>query len=136
MAVRSLLHPLLQHPHGSAILSRLEEQLERADRLQADELAAGISRRMVATELALKASSRTAHNKRRTRCELRPLAFPVFFEGRMCTCAVNEKFVIGHPREHLSSTHWFTDIASAKLAFPEARLLEDVPSVSPCLESN
>ena len=131
-AVRSLLHPLLLQPHGNQTLNRLEAQLESADRAQRDELVRGIARRTVALELQM-ASSRTPRPTRRTRCELRALAFPVWFQGRCCLVAVTEHF-IEHPRHHLAVTHWYPDLASARAAHPEAHELPDVPAVAPRLE--
>jgi len=130
--ISSLLHPLLLQPHGNAVLDRLERQLERADRAQADELAAGIARRIIAQEASQRAAS-NGREKRRTRVELRPLAWPVWFGERVCTVAVTEKFIAAHPREHVAVTHWFADLAAAQAEFPEAKLLDDAPAVAPRL---
>lgn len=121
MASRSLLHPLLLQPHHNAVLDNLEQ--ERTDRARRDELVAGIAKRMVGTQ----------RSKRHTRTEIRPLAFPVWIGGRLCLCAVIERFLLSHPREHLAETHWFSDVAAARAAYPGARLLDDAPSVAPRL---
>jgi|GEM_PF-4043944 len=102
----------------------LQFQVERADLAQRDELVAGIARRMQVTD---------RRSKRRTRIELRTLARPVCFGDRICTCAVTERFITSHPREHIAETHWFADIEAARAAYPEARLLADAPSVRPPL---
>jgi hypothetical protein len=103
------LYPL--QPHNNAVLDDLEE---RADRARRGELVAGIAKRMVGAE----------RSKRRTRTEIRPLAFPIWSRGRMCACAVIERFVLTHPREHVAEIHWYENVASARAAYPAAILLE------------
>jgi hypothetical protein len=61
------------------------------------------------------------------------LAWPVWFGDRVCLCAVTERFVMSNPREHVAQTTWFESTEAALAAYPQARVLDDAPSVAPRL---
>jgi len=79
----------------------------------------------------------TARNRERrhTRTTLRPLAWPVWVDGKPASCCVQVYYVLSHPREHETERFWFASIAEALKAFPKAQILDDVPSVQPRIEA-
>jgi hypothetical protein len=100
----------------------IDDELRRAVRgVENDAMVRQIAARMAAPR-----------ERKHTKTYIRPLAFPVFVKGEACTCAVQEHF-IAHPRQHQVETHWFSSIAAAREAFPQAQLMEDVERVQPGL---
>jgi hypothetical protein len=101
----------------------LQLQLERADRAQRDEFAAGLARRMRDVPLP----------PRHTRTTVRPLAWPVWVGGVQCVCVVTVYSITPRPRSHSTERYWFPSIQEARAKFPQAQLLDDAPRVAPRL---
>jgi hypothetical protein len=74
-------------------------------------------------------SSRHPHERKHTRTTLRPLAWPVWVDGKRADCVVSVYYVLAHPRKHETERFWFPSIAEAMAAYPKAQVLDDVPSV-------
>jgi hypothetical protein len=70
----------------------------------------------------------TPLNRRHTGTTIRALAWPVWVQGRRCTCCVRVTYVESHPRQHTAETFWFANVEEAQRAFPNARVL-DAPQV-------
>jgi hypothetical protein len=102
----------------------LSEFIDRFDRQARDTMAATIARRMTADAVL-----QVGRNKRHTRTEIRPLAWPVWVGGRKCLVAVHIRYVLNRPREHTVETQWFESVVEARAAHPKAVLLPDVDRV-------
>jgi len=75
-------------------------------------------------------AARTApRDRKHTKTTLRPLAWPVWVDGKPASCCVTVYYVLSRPRSHESERFWFSSIAEALRAFPRAQILDDVPSV-------
>jgi CRISPR/Cas system CMR subunit Cmr4 (Cas7 group RAMP superfamily) len=116
MASRNILHP-------TDTTTILIEQLDRQAR---DTMASDIARRFVAAE----------RNKRHTRTEIRPLAFPVWVAGQKCCVAVHVRYVLSRPREHVTETSYFETAIDAVKAHPDGKILADVERVQPRLSAD
>jgi hypothetical protein len=101
------------------------DEIQRAVRgVENDALVRQIAARMAASP----------RDRKHTKTYIQPLPLPVLVNGELCVCAVKEHF-IAHPREHQTETHWFSSVAAARKAFPQAQLLDDVERVNPGLRA-